>query len=91
MTFPASTFNTATCLVLSLFAGCGDKATNLPAQLIETVRDLGALAKPPKVIGRDGGPSGLIDGKIVLLRWPVLHLRATAIVLLIVSGAGASG
>lgn len=52
-------------LVIVTISGCSDMATNQPTLSIAAVRDLGALSKPPKVIGRDGSPSGIVCGKIV--------------------------
>src|SRR5689334_20251225 len=50
---------------LAAATGC-DSSTTSPSP-VDAVRDLGPIGKPPKVIGRDGGGSGLIGGKILWL------------------------
>lgn len=53
-----------TVAAILLVAGCSESPVNqMPG--IAMVRDLGVVAKPPKIIGRDGSPSGLVAGKIV--------------------------
>ncbi len=64
--FPAVGRATRLLFALAMLA-CGRAPAGSAARplVVASVRDLGALAKPDKVVGRDGGGSALIGGKIL--------------------------
>jgi hypothetical protein len=53
-----------TIAAILLVAGCSETPASQMLD-IAMVRDLGAVTKPSKVIGRDGSPSALVAGKLV--------------------------
>lgn len=57
-------------VLAAILAACSDAGTpapegGAPAFTVDSVRDLGTVGMPPHVVGRDGGFSGIVDGKLV--------------------------